>query len=318
MVIRKYIDVGSGRLGMAFVYQDIRNPILLVCGGGPGIPEYLLEWLRPSVLSRFFNVCFLDWRGTGLSYCKSQDAKDMTRERYVSDIHEVTLYLKREYKREKIYLMGHSFGTFIAVEVSRKFPNDYYAYLSMSQIVDQAESEYRAYDYMIEAYSKQGDRKSALRLIDYNIKESVEAKERYFRSSLRDRSMHRLGIGTMRDMHSVINGLFLPSFRCGFYSLGERFAIWRAKFFSDKFPVVRDALEFDAFGAGAIFEIPVFCIVGQYDYTCNHDLQKEYFGKLSAPIKRLYVFPDAAHSPIFENTEKAGTVLKEIISLSSK
>ena len=41
---------------------------LLICGGGPGIPQYLLEYLYPSVLPQEFTVCYWDYRGICTSY----------------------------------------------------------------------------------------------------------------------------------------------------------------------------------------------------------------------------------------------------------
>ena len=63
-----YLEVEDGNLGMIIMAKDISNPVLLVCGGGPGIPEYLLEYMYPSDLADKFVVCYLEYRGTGLSY----------------------------------------------------------------------------------------------------------------------------------------------------------------------------------------------------------------------------------------------------------
>ena len=63
-----YLEVEDGKLGMIIMAKDIRNPVLLVCGGGPGIPEYLMEYMYPSCLADKFVVCYLEYRGTGLSY----------------------------------------------------------------------------------------------------------------------------------------------------------------------------------------------------------------------------------------------------------
>lgn len=54
----------------------------------------------------------------------------------------------------------------------------------------------------------------------------------YFNAVLRDSSMHELGVGTARDMKSVITGLFLPSLRCRAYSPMERIRIWQGKRFA--------------------------------------------------------------------------------------
>ena len=52
---------------------------------------------------------------------------------------------------------------------------------------------------------------------------------------LRDKAMHRLGIGTTHDMQSVITGIFLPSWRFPGYTLTEKVQLWRGRSFSRSF-----------------------------------------------------------------------------------
>ncbi|MBQ5318580.1 MAG: hypothetical protein J6K17_05760 [Oscillospiraceae bacterium] len=51
------MNVDGADLGMIIMAKDISNPVLLVCGGGPGIPEYLMEDMYPSSLADKFMVC---------------------------------------------------------------------------------------------------------------------------------------------------------------------------------------------------------------------------------------------------------------------
>ena len=44
---------------------------------------------------------------------------------------------------------------------------------------------------------------------------------------------------------------------------------------------------------------------GIYDYTCSYTEAKAYFEQLKAPLKGFYTFEQSAHSPIFEEPEKA-------------
>ena len=89
-----YVDADGCDIGMIILSENADNPVLLVCGGGPGIPEYLLEYMYPSVLPKFFTVCYFDYRGTGLSCDKNISAEDMTTERYLDDVQIVTDYLR--------------------------------------------------------------------------------------------------------------------------------------------------------------------------------------------------------------------------------
>ena len=42
--------------------------------------------------------------------------------------------------------------------------------------------------------------------------------------------MHRLGVGTMHEMHSVITGIFWPSITSSQYTVAEKVRLWRGKF----------------------------------------------------------------------------------------
>ena len=44
------IKTDAGDLNIMLFSKNADNPVLLVCGGGPGIPQYLLEYMYPSAL----------------------------------------------------------------------------------------------------------------------------------------------------------------------------------------------------------------------------------------------------------------------------
>lgn len=311
-----FLEVDGGKLGMILLAKDRAKPVLLVCGGGPGIPEYLLESLFPSGLADHFVVCYLEYRGTGLSYTSDIVASEMTTERYISDILAVTTYLRERFEQDKIYILGHSFGTYAAIKTVQSHPEHYHAYFAMSQNCSQKESEYRAYDYMKEQYILSGNEKMTEQFEAYPIRESEEIYAQYFSSPLRDTAMHDLGVGTTRDMDSVITGIFFPSLRCTAYTWQERINLWRGKALSQQFPVTQESLQFNAFEEVPSLQIPIYFFAGQYDYTCCYDLQKEYYEAVNAPRKEFYTFETAAHSPLFEDPEKAAEIFQELLEAS--
>lgn len=125
-------------------------------------------------------------------------------------------------------------------------------------------------------------------------------------------AMHDLGVGTTREMRSVISGIFFPSLRCTAYTQLERINIWRGKALSRDFPVTKDAIVFNAFRDVPKLEIPIYILAGQYDYTCCYSLQEEYFDTVDAPQKAFYRFENAAHSQVYEEYEEGKRVLEEI------
>ncbi len=300
-------------IGMVILSENAENPVLLVCGGGPGIPEYLLEYMYPSVLPEFFTVCYFDYRGAGLSFDDNIAAEDMTTEICLEDVQLVTDYLRERFSQEKIYIMGHSFGSYIAINTVKNHPEKYTAYFAMSQCTNQLESEYMGYDYMRAQYEQMNNSAMVKKFDDCPIRESDEMYAKYFSSSLRDKAMHELGVGTARNMKSVISGIFFPSLRCTAYTWGERINIWRGKARSNHFPVTADSTGFDVWEEVPSVQIPVYFFAGKYDYTCNFELQKKYYESLYAPKKEFYAFEESAHSPIFEEPDRAAEIFDSIL-----
>ncbi|MBC5708913.1 alpha/beta hydrolase [Hungatella sp. L12] len=299
-----FIDVDGTEIGLLITGKNKSNPVLLFLGGGPGIPEYLLEYQKPSKLADEFVVCYLEYRGTSISYNSNIDAASLTTERYLSDTAAVTEYLKNRFSQEKIYLMGHSFGTFIGIQAALKHPESYHAYLAMSQIADQSESEIIAYQFMLNQYRQMNNQKMIREFEKYPIASSDRAYSDYCLSPLRDRSMHDLGVGTTHTMDSVITGIFLPSLRCKVYTPLERINIWRGKQFTASSPVGTDRMQFNTFAEVPCLKIPVYFFSGIYDYTCCYSLQKKYFDAVNAPLKGFYTFHNSAHSPLWEESDR--------------
>ena len=309
---KRSITVDGAELGLILLSEDVSNPVLLVCGGGPGIPQYLLEELYPSVLPSKFTVCYWDYRGTGTSYSPDLDPSTMDTDRFVEDTVAVTDYLRDRFGCGKVYIMGHSFGTYVALQTVSRYPEKYCCYIAMSQVVDQRRSEIEAYDYMRQRYVELGDEKMVSRFDEYDIKNSHEDLISYCSSGLRDEAMHELGVGTTRDMDNVIEDLFFPSLRVTSYTQGERIDLWRGKALSKHFAEDTEVKDFNAMEDIPSIEVPIVFVVGRYDMTCCADLQQEYYEYIEAPCKKIYIFEESAHSPLYEESEMAAEVLDEI------
>lgn len=311
---KRFVEVNGVQLGMFIKGKDISNPVLLFLNGGPGIPDYFLTKKYDTGLEDVFTVCYLDYRGTALSYSSDIGIETCTTEQFLSDVNEVADYLIDEFGQEKIYLLGHSFGTYIGLMTAQAHPEKYYAYIAMSQIVNQAESELSAYQIMKEKYDDMGNEKMVRKLEEYETDiADREWLNRWFASGVRDKVMHELGGGTMADMKSVITGIFFPSLRCTDYSWKERINIWRGKAFVQNSEVAVDARNFRAEESVSSLKIPIYFFAGEQDLTCYYPLQKEYYEWIEAPQKGFYTFENSAHSPVFEEPEKAIDYIKRDI-----
>lgn len=305
-----WVNINGFQQGMFLRGKDITNPVLLFLTGGPGIPDYFLVKKADTGLEDTFTVCYWDYRGTALSYSPHCKAETCTTEQFVQDAIAVTDYLRERFGQKKIYLLGHSFGTYIGLLTAQTAPEKYNAYIAMSQIADQPQSELLAYNTMKAEYTARGNQKMVQKLGNYQTDMADTSwLHRWFAAPERDTAMHDLGGGTTAAMKSVITGIFFPTLRCTDYTQAERIHIWQGKASVQKTQVAYDRMEFVAAESVPLLEIPIYFLAGKQDLTCCYAIQKEYYNQVKAPLKGFYTFEHSAHSPLFEEPEHATEIL---------
>jgi pimeloyl-ACP methyl ester carboxylesterase len=287
--------------------KNEKNPVLLYLHGG--MPEYFLAEKYPAGLEDYFTVIWWEQRGSGLSYSADIPPETITVEQMISDTLVVTNYLRHRFGKDKIYLMGHSGGSFIGIQAAARAPELYYAYIGVAQMSYQLKSEKLAYDYMLQQFKMNGDKEMVRKLEAAPVTMTGGTPDAYL--ALRDPAMHPLGIGTTHDMKSHITGVFLSALQCRDYTLMEKVNTWRAKAASGVSSLWAEQISTDLSKEVTKFDITVYFFSGIYDYTVNYTLAKDYFEKINAPVKGFYTFDQSAHSPIFEEPEKVQKILCE-------
>lgn len=305
------VPINGIEQGMFIEGSNRENPVLLFVHGGPGMPEYWLTRTYPTGLEKHFTVAWWEQRGAGLSFEAGIPPESMTVEQFVEDTLGVTEYLRRRFGQEKIYLMGHSWGSYLGIQAAQRSPESYHAYIGMGQVSSQLASERLAHEYALDHYRRIGNSGMAGKLQAAPPGSTIPLPASY--EALRDSYMHGAGIGTTRDMRSVVTGIFLPSWSFNGYTLAEKLALWRGKIFSRTrdFGLWETMLGADMSRAVPRLEIPAYFFHGLYDYTCAYPLAKAYLDRLEAPLKGFYTFQDSAHSPLFEEPDKALDILVE-------
>lgn len=304
-----HVNINGVEQGMFIMSKDSTNPVLLYLHGG--LPFYFLTRKYPAGLEDHFTVVWWEQRGSGLSYSSSIPTDSITLEQMLSDTKELTNYLRKSFKQEKIYLMGHSGGTFIGIHAAAQAPELYHAYIGVAQMSYQLESERIAYEYIIEQNKVKRNKKLLRKLESAPVTLIGGIPDSYL--LLRDKAMHSLGIGTTHDMKSIIAGIFFVSLTCHDYTLIEKVNMWRGKSQSGVHPLWDTMLTTDLAKQVPELDIPVYFFHGVYDYTVSYKLAKDYFEKLKAPMKGFYTFEQSAHSPIFEEPEKSVQIIKKDI-----
>jgi pimeloyl-ACP methyl ester carboxylesterase len=302
-----HVRINGVHQGMFIVGRDIRKPVLLFIHGGTAMPEYFLDRKYPTGLEQDFTVCWWERRGAGLSYSANIPPETMTLEQSVSDAIDVTHYLRNRFHKDKIFLMAHSGGSLIGIQAAARAPKLYSAYVGVGQMSYQLESETQSYAYMLRKYREIGNRQMVRALEAGPATMRVPLPASYMK--VRDKAMHDLGVGTTRDMRSVITGVFLASWLCREYTVGEKIALWRGKFSADR-------ILWDKMIAVNLREklreadLPVYFVHGKHDYTVSCPLAKAYLAELRAPVKGFYTFEHSAHSPMFEEPKRMRAIMR--------
>ncbi len=302
-----FVPINGVEQGMIIKGRDSSKPVLLYLHGG--IPDFFLTQKYPTGLDDDFVVVWWEQRGSGLSYDPAMPKEVLNTEQLILDTIDLTNYLRERFHQDKIYLMGHSGGTFIGIQATSRHPELYHAYIGVAQMSNQLQSEKLAYDYMLEKFKADGNSSMVRKLEQAPVDGNVAPSKAY--NMVRDDAMHSLGIGTMHEMKSIVTGLLLESFLNREYTLPEKVNIWRAKSQSGISTMWDQMVVTDLSNQVTELQVPVYFIHGVYDYTVSYSLAKEYFAKIDAPVKGFYSFDGSAHSPMFEEPEKLVNIMRE-------
>ena len=301
------LDINGFEQGMFLRARDNTKPVLLYLHGG--MPEYFLARRYPTGLEAEFVVCWWEQRGAGLSYRPGMSPESVSVGQLVADTLALTNDLRRRFGKDRIYLMGHSGGSFLGMHAVARAPELYHAYIGIAQMANQLKSEKRAYDYMLGRCRSERRAALARKLEAAPVTLEGGLPRAYLR--VRDEAMHTLGVGTMREMRSVVTGLVLPSLRNRDYTLAEKINLWRGKAAMGVSSMLKEMLATDLGEHVTDVAVPVYFLHGVHDYTCAYAEASIYFDSLTAPLKGFYTFSKSAHSPMFEEPGKVMAILRE-------
>jgi pimeloyl-ACP methyl ester carboxylesterase len=273
--------------------QNRRNPVLLILHGGPGAASigFAREFYRE--LEEDFVVVNWDQRYAGKSFSVFTPGSSIEPETFVSDTHEVVAFLKQKYGVSKIYLMGHSWGAYIAAIVAHRYPSDFYAYIGIGPVVNGEESVRTSYalvqEQMATEIPKIQERQS-LTLEDY-LK-----NRRYW--------LNRFRLGMFHGSHgqdedSYLGGLMFSSPE---YSLFD-IATYPAGLVLTAMHLREYFFKMNLFEEAPSIDVPVYFATGSHDGYNPPEILVRYMNVLKSPRTKLFVFEDCAHAPHFEEPE---------------
>ncbi len=287
------------------------NPILLFLHGGPSFTTMPASYSYATPWEEYFTVVQWDQRGAGKTYRENdpkQVAPTMSRERIVGDAEELVSWLRKTYGKQKIVLVGHSWGSVLGVELAQRHPDWFYAYVGVGQVVDMQRSEAASYQTVLAMARKDGNTKAV---------NELQGIAPYPDLSLTPaQSVAKLGV----DRRWIVYyGGYFHGEKQGHdaqliklspdYSDADKAARDAGSDFS--VPLLWNALMKASFMDTTRFGCPIVLFLGRHDLTVNAPLTAQWFASLQAPSKQLVWFEDSGHI-IFE--EESGKFLVQLVN----
>lgn len=123
--------------------ENDENPVLLVLHGGPGESAMPTRYLYQREWEKYFTVVNWDQRLCGKTLKINADQKEelassLTLDQLIEDTREICDVLRAQYHQDKIFILGHSWGSVLGTSFVRKYPDRVKAYVGVGQVVSMA------------------------------------------------------------------------------------------------------------------------------------------------------------------------------------
>lgn len=290
--------------------EDVKNPVILHLHGGPGAPDGMAAyWFTKDLVDAFTVVCW-DQRGCGNTYYRNEDRDNatVTWEQALADVDAVVDYLRERFGQEKVYLLGHSYGTLLGSAYALKHPEKVAYYVAVSQVVNDMEAESRSFE---EARKKAEE-------LGKDTTKMVAAYETFVKDcnimnggKLRRTIMPYFKIP--RAKNTILVGVVSPY-------LTKDALKWQLKLVFRMMEGIRlnQKLIDVVFSANLMeeesqYQVPVLFVAGECDPVCRVDCVKEYMDKITAPKKELVVFEGCGHSPNYDDPKEFAKIMKGLL-----
>lgn len=275
--IKQYISIKG---------DDITKPILLFLHGGPGGSVMNEATLFTRELQKHFIVVQWDQRETNRTLQLNPSPVPLSIGLIQNDTKELIDYLLKQFDQKKLYLAGYSWGTVLGFYIADKYPELLYAYVAISPVIYQLESEQLTLALLKQRAEENKNETELTELA--TVKIPFENSKQLFYSR---KWLFAFDGNPMRNQDTT-----------GMIRYFERWSqTW--------LPVWNESLKQNRFKETPALNCPVYFFVGRKDHQTHFSIAEKYYNDLTASKKKLYWFDKSAHTII--NTEPA--LLQEII-----
>lgn len=291
------VELNGARQWVLIRGQDKSKPVLLFLHGGPGMPMMYLAHAFQRPLENDFVVVQWDRRGAGKSFNENVTPNEISVSQMLSDTKALTDHLRKRFGKKKIYLVGHSFGSYLGALFSAQYPELLHAYISVGQVVDPEKARVIQERFLREQALKKGSVK-AIKQIENIGPAAYETWLFEFGGELRHSTSWWPLLWT---------GIQAPEY--GLWDVGN---VAKGSSFSSRH------MKYDVIDGSIIeniteLDVPVYFFTGRFDYTTPFELIQQFHDTLKTPQKQMVWFEDSAHFPFFEQPDRFAEAMRKIL-----
>jgi pimeloyl-ACP methyl ester carboxylesterase len=295
------------------------KPILLVIHGGPGMPfpgvscrevENVSQFTTSKLLENFILI-YWDQRATGKSYNDKISKDSMNIKQYILDASELIDRLREKFNVQKIYLSGISWGSVIGLHLAKQFPDKFYAYFGISQVINWTESDKLAYPWALEYAKTANNKKAEQELMKVGYPPYDDSYDRW--KVLRNWMMkfggytyNNCSIKTPKPITSIRHLLFSPD-----YTIKDFVNTFKGMSFGFCKGMINDICNIDFLEIKRL-DIPVYFFHGIHDRVCAVSIMSQFFNQLDAPLgKELIWLDSSSHFFCIDDAKKVERIIIE-------
>lgn len=289
--------------------NDRRNPVLLVVHGGPGYVSMPMSWWNGRGWEEYFTVVHWDQRAAGKTHLltpQEQIRPTLTPERMIADVEEMVAWVRKDLGKDKIFLLGHSYGSYLGLEIARRRPQWLHAYIGVGQATDVPESERRGWRYALDAAKRDGNA-AAVRELEALAPYAAPGRPPTIEQIYAQRRwLQRYGrVMAYRQDNQADSDLAKLS---PDYNDEQLRGLWKGNDYAT--PILLPQLMKLDLSADKRLDCPLILLLGRHDSNVNSDVAAEWFAQVRAPGKALVWFEHSAHMPM---TEEPGKFLLSLV-----
>lgn len=292
------LDLGGARQVVNIRGSDRVNPILIYIHGGPGSVEMPMAWTFQHSWEDFFTVVQWDQRGAGRSFPLNDPAvigPTLRLERYRDDAIALVEQLRARLGQQKVFVLGHSFGSAVGLAVAQARPDLLHAYIGMGQLIDFRENERVGMQQTLAIARERGDAE-AIRAIQVLRPYPDRGPFTIVQADAWRKYANRYGslAGLRPDADFYFNSTKLSPL----YTPADR-AAW-AKGSAFTATTLWPRLANVSFASVRQLDVPTVFLLGRHDKTTPSRIAADWLSRLTAPSRTLCWFENSGHLPMIE------------------